>query len=144
MSDLHAFVGNLTRDFELKFSANGKAYGFTAIAVSKRAYDNDTKQWKDVNTIFWDVKIFGPMAENAAETLTKGTRVIVVGELRSRSWTDKDGNERKSIEIVAEEIAPSLKFATAKPAAMQRTQGTGTSAGPVDDPWASAPNDPPF
>lgn len=144
MSDPFTTIGNITRDPELRFTSAGKAWCKFGIAASSRVYDKDTNQWKDGNTNFWNAVIFGPMAETVAESLTKGTRVIATGTFRSGKYTDKDGNERSSLDFMIDEIGPSLKWATAKSTAMNRTQAAPGASPDNNDPWASGPNDPPF
>src|SRR5881397_1225155 len=97
-------VGNLTRDPELRYTPNGAALvKFDA-----------TGQWKDGETSFFDVTAWRSLAENAAESVTQGTRVVIVGRLRTNTWETQEGEKRTKIEIEAEEIGPSLKWATAK------------------------------
>src|SRR6184192_4052299 len=107
-------VGNLTRDPELRYTPNGAALVKFGVAVSRRAKDNATGQWKDVETNFFNVTAWRTLAENVAETLTQGSRVVVVGRLRTNQWETQEGEKRSTIEIEAEEVGPSLKWATAK------------------------------
>ena len=107
-------VGNLTRDPELRYTPNGAALVKFGVAVSRRAKDDATGQWKDVETNFFNVTAWRTLAENAAETLTQGSRVVVIGRLRTNSWETQEGEKRSTIEIEAEEVGPSLKWATAK------------------------------
>jgi len=118
-------VGNLTRDPELRYTPNGAALVKLGIAVSRRIKDDSTGQWKDAETSFCDVTAWRSLAENIAETLTQGMRVVVVGRLRTNSWETAEGDKRSKVEIEAEEVAPSLKWATAK---IER-QGRGAGAG---------------
>jgi single-strand DNA-binding protein len=105
-------VGNLTDDPELRFTPNGAAVANFRLAVTPRVREGDT--WKDGETSFFRVNVWRQMAENVAETLTKGARCIVVGRLRTRSWETQEGEKRSVTEIEADEVGPSLKFATAK------------------------------
>jgi len=106
-------VGNLTDDPELRYTPNGAAVANFSVAVNKR-YKDESGQWVDGETSFFRVNCWRTMAENAAESLTRGTRVVVAGRLRQRSWESQDGDKRTAIEIEADEIGPSLKWATAK------------------------------
>jgi single-strand DNA-binding protein len=116
-------VGNLTRDPELRYTPNGAALVKFGVAVSRRAKDDATGQWRDVETSFFDVTAWRSLAENVAETLTQGSRVVVVGRLRTNSWETAEGEKRSKIEIEAEEIGPSLKWATAKVERQGRSPG---------------------
>jgi single-strand DNA-binding protein len=118
-------VGNLTRDPELRYTPNGAAVVKLGVAVSRRVKD-ESGQWKDADTSFFDVTAWRSMAENIAETLTQGTRVVVVGRLRTNSWETAEGERRSKIEIEADEVAPSLRWATAK------LERQGRSAGASD------------
>jgi single-strand DNA-binding protein len=115
-------VGNLTRDPELRYTPNGAALVKLGVAVSRRVRD-ESGQWKDADTSFFDVTAWRSLAENVAESLTQGTRVVVVGRLRTNSWETAEGEKRSKVEIEAEEIAPSLKWATAKPEKQGKTMG---------------------
>ena len=106
-------VGNVTRDPELRYTPNGAALVKFGVAVSRRVRD-DSGQWKDADTSFFDVTAWRTLAENVAESITQGSRVVVVGRLRTNSWETPEGERRSKVEIEAEEIAPSLKWATAK------------------------------
>jgi single-strand DNA-binding protein len=118
-------VGNLTDDPELRFTANGAAVANFRLAVTPRVREGD--QWKDGETSFFRVNVWRQQAENVAETLTKGSRCIVVGRLRMRSWETPEGEKRSVVEIEADEIGPSLKFATAK--VERSSRGGGEFAG---------------
>jgi single-strand DNA-binding protein len=123
-------VGNLTDDPELRFTPNGAAVANFRLAVTPRVREGDT--WKDGETSFFRVNVWRQTAENVAETLTKGARCIVVGRLRMRSWETQEGEKRSVTEIEADEVGPSLKFATAKVERASRGGGgdyAGSSAG---------------
>ena len=122
-------VGNLTDDPELRFTAQGAAVANFRIAVSKRIRDPQTNEWKDGDTSFFRVNVWRQLAENAAESLTRGTRVIVTGTLKMRQWETQEGEKRTVTEIEADEIGPSLRWATAK-VEKQARQG-GDWPGPV-------------
>jgi single-strand DNA-binding protein len=107
-------VGNLTRDPELRYTPNGAAVVKLGVAVSRRVRD-ESGQWKDADTSFFDV--------TAWRSLTQGTRVIVVGRLRTNSWETAEGDKRSKVEIEADEVAPSLRWATAKPERQGRSAG---------------------
>jgi single-strand DNA-binding protein len=115
-------VGNLVDDPELRFTAQGAAVANFRIAVSKRIRDPQTNEWKDGDTSFFRINVWRQLAENVAETLTRGTRVIVSGTLKMRQWETQEGEKRSVIEVEATEVGPSLKFATAK---IERTSGKG-------------------
>jgi single-strand DNA-binding protein len=120
-------IGNLTDDPELRFTPNGAAVANFRLAVTPRVRQGDT--WTDGETSFFRVNCWRALAEHAAESLTKGTRAIVIGRLRMRSWETPEGDRRTVVEVEAEEVAPSLKFATAT---IQRTSAkaaAGASTG---------------
>ena len=118
-------VGNLTRDPELRYTPNGAALVKFGVAVSRRVKDDVSGQWKDAETSFFDVTAWRTLAENVAESLAQGNRVVVVGRLRTNSWETPEGEKRSKIEIEAEEVAPSLKWATAKVERQGRGPGQG-------------------
>jgi single-strand DNA-binding protein len=118
-------VGNLTADPELRFTASGLQVANLRLAVTPRIREGD--QWKDGETTFHTVTVWRDQAEHAAETLTKGARVIVVGRPKQRSWTDQDGTEHQAVEVDAEEVGPSLRWATAT---LTRTNGRRASGRP--------------
>lgn len=139
----HTFVGNLTADPELKFTPSGHALVTFTVADSKRVFDKDANEWKDGDTVFMRCQIWRQYAENVAETLSKGMRVIVVGELKQRTWETREGEKRTTIELDAHEVGPALKFATATVTRTSR-DGRGTpSSAAADDPWAT-PTTPTF
>lgn len=148
-------VGNLTSDPELRFTPNGAAVANFTIASTPRIFDRQTNQFKDGNTLYMRCSIWRDHAENVAESLTKGTRVIAQGNLNQRSWETPEGERRTTIELQINEIGPTLRYATAKPQKTQPTQqnnpalADGGPAGLDYDPWAApaeqAPVDePPF
>lgn len=106
-------VGNLTRDPELRFTPGGMAVAQFGMAVNRRRQDRQTQEWKE-ETSFFDVVAYGTLAENISESLTKGARAMVVGRLEQRSWETQDGDRRSKVEVVADEIGPSLRWATAE------------------------------
>ena len=105
-------VGNATRDPELRFTPSGQAIATFGIAVNRSWRNKQSNEWEEAVS-FFDVTCWAQMAENVAESIQKGTRVVVTGRLEQRSWETNDGEKRSKVEIVAEEIGPSLRFATA-------------------------------
>jgi single-strand DNA-binding protein len=142
-------VGNLTGDPELRFIQSGAAVVNFTVASTPRSFDRNTNEWKDGETLFLRCSLWREAAENVAESLTKGMRVIVSGRLVSRSW-EANGEKRTVNELQVDEVGPSLKYATAKITRTQRAnsaQGAGAPQGGSDtDPWATAPSsdEPPF
>jgi len=134
-------VGNCTRDPELRFTANGQAVATFGLAVNRR-WQNRQNEWEE-QVSFFDVTCWQQMAENVAETITKGTRVVVNGRLDQRSWETQDGDKRSKVEVVADEVAPSLRYATAQIVRNERREGFegGGNAGGGGN--RSVPNDPP-
>ena len=116
-------VGNLTDDPELRFTPNGAAVANFRLAVTPRVREGE--QWKDGETSFFRVNVWRQQAENVAESLTKGARCIVIGRLRTRSWETPEGEKRSVVEVEADEVGPSLKFATAKVERASRAGGSG-------------------
>jgi single-strand DNA-binding protein len=149
-------VGNLTDDPELRFTSSGAAVANFTVASTPRFFDKNTNDWKDGDALFLRCSIWRQAAENVAETLTKGARVIVQGRLKQRSYETREGEKRTVYELDVDEVGPSLKYATAKVAKVTRGGGGGFGGGggapapasaPADDPWASAPaadDEPPF
>jgi single-strand DNA-binding protein len=146
-------VGNLVDDPELRFTPSGAAVAKFRIASTPRYLDKTTNEWKDAEGLFLTVNCWRQMAENVAETLTRGTRVVVQGRLKQRSYETKEGEKRTVYEVEADEIAPSLRYATAKINKTSRGSGPGGGGGgggsaAADDPWASSSTDfgdePPF
>lgn len=136
-------VGNLTDAPELRFTAQGKAVANFTVAVSKRIKDGN--DWKDGPSSFYRCSLWDSAAENMAESLERGQRVIVVGEIAQRSFETNAGEKRSVFEVTASEVGPSLKWATAK---VEKTSGknSGSKAPAGDDPWGTANSDeePPF
>ncbi len=121
-------VGNVTDDPELRFTPSGRPVANFTVAVNRRFKNNDG-QWEDRLDGFFRCSCWADMAENAAESLTKGTRVLVTGRLNQRSWEDNDGNKRSAFEVQVDEIGPSLKWATAQVQKSNRSTGGGQSSG---------------
>ncbi|WP_306874248.1 single-stranded DNA-binding protein [Arthrobacter bambusae] len=147
-------IGNLTADPELKFSPSGSAVANFTVASTPRTFDRQSNEWKDGETLFLRASVWREAAENVAESLTKGMRVIVSGRLKSRSYETKEGEKRTVIEIEVEEVGPSLRYAKVNrtqrgtgpggpggngfggPGGTTQPGGTGASL-PQDDPWAT-------
>ncbi len=149
-------VGNLTADPELRFIQSGAAVVNFTVASTPRTFDRATSEWKDGETLFLRCSLWREAAENVAESLTKGMRVIVSGRLVQRSF-ESSGEKRTVVELQVDEVGPSLRYATAKVTKTQRSGGGGGSGfsgaassapagGSDSDPWASAPpsDEPPF
>jgi len=141
-------VGNLTRDPELRYTPAGAATCQFGLAVNRRWQNRQTSEWEEA-TSFFNVVAWREMAENAGETLTKGARVIVTGRLEQRSWETPDGEKRSVVEVVADEIGPSLRWATAQVVKNERRPGDGGgfSGGGGGGGAASSrpvPNEPPY
>ena len=156
-------VGNLTADPELRFTPSGAAVANFTVASTPRIYDRQSSEWKDGEALFLRCNIWREAAENVAESLTRGSRVIVTGRLKQRSFETREGEKRTVFEVEVDEIGPSLRYATAKVNKASRSGGGGggfgsgggggagggsrpaaaaaaqPSSGPADDPWGSAP-----
>lgn len=130
-------VGNLVADPELRFTPSGAAVANFTIASTPRTFDRATGEWKDGDALFLRASIWRQPAENVAESLTRGARVIVTGRLKQRSFETKEGEKRTVVELDADEIGPSLRFATAT--VNKATRKTET-AGTADDQWSSQPS----
>lgn len=116
-------VGNLTADPELRFTPNGAAVANFTIASTPRTFDRQTNEWKDEEALFVRCSVWREAAENVAESLTKGMRVIAQGRLKANSFQDREGNKRTSWDLQVDEVGPALKFATAKVTRSQRGGG---------------------
>ncbi len=119
-------IGNLTADPELRFTPSGAPVANFTVASTPRTFDRQTNEWKDGDAMFISCAVWRQAAENVAESLQKGMRVIVTGRLKSRSYETREGEKRTVFEIDADEIGPALKYATAK---VQRNQSGGYSGG---------------
>jgi single-strand DNA-binding protein len=148
-------VGNLTADPELRFTPSGAAVANFTVASTPRIYDRQSGEWKDGEALFLRCNIWREAAENVAESLTRGARVIVTGRLKQRSFETREGEKRTVMEVEVDEIGPSLRYATAKVNKASRSGGGGfggggsrqvpaqaqaqAGGGTGDDPWGSAP-----
>ncbi len=152
-------VGNLTADPELRFTPSGAAVANFTVASTPRIFDRQSNEWKDGDALFMRCSIWREAAENVAESLTRGSRVVVQGRLKQRSYETREGEKRTVVELEVDEIGPSLRYATAKVNKASRSGGggggfgsggggggapRGSSSGDsaetkTDDPWGSAP-----
>ncbi|HEY2061932.1 MULTISPECIES: single-stranded DNA-binding protein [Amycolatopsis] len=155
-------IGNLTSDPELRFTPSGAAVANFTVASTPRTLDRQSGEWKDGEALFLRCNIWRQAAENVAESLTRGARVVVQGRLKQRSFETKEGEKRTVVELEVDEIGPSLRYATAKVNKVSRGGGGGGDFGggggggfngggggggnrgggggaPADDPWGSAP-----
>jgi single-strand DNA-binding protein len=121
-------VGNLTRDPELRYTASGTAKAQLGVAVNRRWQNRQTNEWEEA-TSFFTVVCWREMAEHVGESLQQGARVVVTGRLEQRSWETEQGEKRSVVEIVADEIGPSLRWATAKVEKAERRSGDGAKQG---------------
>jgi single-strand DNA-binding protein len=125
-----ALVGNVTRDPELRFTPAGQATASFGLAVNRRWQNRQTNEWEE-STSFFDVVCWRDLAENVSESITRGARVVVTGTLQQRSWETPQGEKRSKVEVVADELGPSLRWATAKVVKNER-RGPGGDSGAVD------------
>ena len=121
-------VGNVTRDPEMRYTPSGAAKASFGVAVSRRWQNRNTNEWEEA-TSFFNVVCWREQAENASESLNKGSRVIVTGRLEQRSWETDQGDKRSKVEIIADEVAPSLRWATADITRNERREGGDAPAG---------------
>ena len=146
-------VGNLVDDPELRFTQSGAAVAKFRLASTPRTFDKNTNEWKDGESLFLTCNVWRQAAENVAESLQRGMRVIVQGRLKQRSYETREGEKRTVYEVEVDELGPSLRSATAKVNKTQRSGGGGGygssggqggqggqsgSSGPIDDPWAAS------
>jgi len=121
-------VGNVTRDPEIRYTPSGQTVATFGLAVNRRWQNKATNEWEE-QVSFFDVKCWSQMAENVAESVHRGTRVVVSGRLEQRSWETDAGEKRSKIEVVADEVAPSLRWATAQVQKIERSGASGAGAG---------------
>lgn len=158
-------TGNLTKDPELRFTSSGVAVADFSIAVTPRTYDRNTNEWRDGDPQFYRCSLWRDAAENAAETLRKGMRVIAQGRVSLRSYENRDGQQRSELALQVDEVGPSLRYARAQvtkaptgsaqpaqqytPQAQPQATRNAPAGGTSGDPWAQQsqptfPDDPPF
>ena len=130
MGNSTTITGNLTREPEIRYTKEGQATAQLGVAVNRRWQDRSTQEWQE-STSFFDVVCWRDLAENVALSLSKGMRVVVTGRLEQRSWETEDGEHRSKVEITADEIGPSLRFATAD---VQRTERRAVAELPESEP----------
>jgi single-strand DNA-binding protein len=131
-------VGNLVDDPELRFTPSGAAVANFRIASTPRTFDRQTNEWKDGEALFLSCSVWRQAAENVAESLQRGMRVVVQGRLKQRSYETREGEKRTVFEIDVDEVGPSMKYATAKVTKTSRSGGgQGFQSGGGDDPWSS-------
>ena len=142
-------VGNVTRDPELRYTASGQAMAKFGLAVNRRWQNRQTQAWEEA-TSFFDIVAWREMAENIGESVQKGSRVLVTGRLEQRSWESQEGDKRSTVEVVADEVGPSLRWATASVVKNERRSGDGGGGSPPPsgsrpaDPGPSYPDEEPF
>lgn len=120
-------IGNVTRDPELRFTPSSQAIAKFGVAVNRRWQNRQTQAWEE-QTSFFDVETWASLAENVAECITKGTRVVVTGRLNQESWETEQGDKRSRVVIVADDVAPSLRWATARVTRNDRTSENGSTS----------------
>ncbi len=130
-------AGNLTGDPDLRYTKAGVAVAAFTVASSRRVYDQDTRQWTDGDTLFLRCSVWRELAEHAAESLDKGMRVVVTGRLRQREYETTEGEKRTVYEVDADDVGPSLRWATAK--VIKTTRDRVPHPAGEDGPWASGP-----
>src|SRR6478735_6123721 len=134
-------IGNITGDPELRFTPSGAAVANFTVASTPRAFDRQSNEWKDGETLFMRCSVWRDAAENVAESLGRGTRVIVSGRLKSRSYETKEGEKRTVVEMEVDEVGPSLRYASAKVTKTQRGSGGGGFGGQGG--WSGSGNNAP-
>jgi single-strand DNA-binding protein len=139
-------VGNITRDPELRFTPTGQARAQFGLAVNRRWQNRQTQEWEEA-TSFFDVTCWGDLGDNVSESLAKGSRVMVIGRLEQRSWETDNGEKRSKVEIIADEVGPSLRWATAQVTKTERKgpgdggNSGGGGGGGQSRPVANTPSD---
>lgn len=129
MDNTVTLVGNVTRDPEIRYTPSGQTVATFGLAVNRRWQNRQNQEWEE-QVSFFDVKCWSQMAENVSESVARGTRVVVTGRLEQRSWETDNGDKRSKIEVVADEIAPSLRWATAQVQKIDRRDGSASGGSP--------------
>jgi single-strand DNA-binding protein len=138
MADTHVTItGNLTDDPDLRYTPNGTEVANFRLAVTARIKDGDT--WRDGDTSFFRVNVWRQLAEHVAESLAKGDRAVVIGRLKSRSWETPEGDKRSVVEVEADKVAPSLRWAVAKPSGPPTAARARAAASSTTTPRSRAP-----
>jgi single-strand DNA-binding protein len=140
-------VGNLTADPELRFTPSGAAVANFTVASTPRTFDRTSGEWRDGDALFLRCSVWRQAAENVAESLTRGARVVVQGRLRQRSFETKEGEKRTVVEMEVDEIGPSLRYATAKVNKVNRAGAPAGGTSTAQDAWSERspmPEEPPF
>lgn len=137
-------VGNTTADPELRYTQNGIPVANFTVASTPRSFDKAKNEWVDGEAIFLRCSVWRDYAENVSTSVTKGMRVVVTGKLKIRSYQDKEGNNRTSTELEVDEVAPSLRYATALVQKVQRDSSQTRQQPPAEDPYAGANPEPMF
>lgn len=137
-----SIVGNITRDPELRFTPSGQATASFGVAVNRRWQNRQTQEWEEAVS-FFDVVCWAQLAENTAQSLTRGSRVVVTGRLDQRSWENDQGEKRSKIEITADEVAPSLRWATVEITKNERRSPDGAAPAAAAANYRPVPNNPP-
>lgn len=140
MDNTVTLVGNCTRQPEIRFTPNGQSVCSFGIAVNRRWQNKTTQEWEE-QVSFFDVTAWGQMGENIAESIEKGSRVVVAGRLEQRSWETDQGEKRSKVEIVADEVAPSLRWATAQVQRIERSDQSQSGRSRQEPPQAHDPLD---
>ncbi len=122
-------IGNITRDPELRYTPNGQATATFGLAVNRRWQNRQTNEWEEA-TSFFDIVCWRELAEHASESLARGTRVIVVGRMEQRSWETQEGDKRSKVEVIADEVGPSLRWANATVQKVARGESSSSSNSP--------------
>ena len=135
---LITIVGNCVNDPELRFTPSGAAVANFTVASTPRKFDRASNTWVDEPTLFMRCSVWREAAENVAESLHRGTRVVVQGRLKSRSYETKEGEKRTSIELEVDEIGPSLRYANATITRAPSSGGGGGNRGAVEEPWGAS------
>jgi single-strand DNA-binding protein len=146
----YTITGNVVADPEMRYTAQGQPVCTFRVAETQRVKDAATGEWKDGDSLFMTCTAWQQLAEHAAETLTRGMRVIVSGRLRQRSYETREGEKRTVYEVTVDEVGPSLRYATCKVSKVVRSKPAGNGGQGEADPWASEPaggggsDEPPF